>query len=98
MSTNIITPQNAKGIVKEGRAGPGRPPGSVNKVPAQIKDMIATALSEEGGVKYFQKIAQEQPVAFCGLIGKIIPLQVEGNPDNPLILTVTVGSGSSNET
>jgi hypothetical protein len=59
--------------------GKGRPKGSVNKVTAQVKDMVITALSKAGGVDYLVSQAGENPAAFMTLVGKVIPLQVAGD-------------------
>lgn len=56
----------------------GRPKGSPNKTTAQVKDMVLKALSNKGGVKYLERQADENPVAFMALVGKVIPLQVNG--------------------
>jgi hypothetical protein len=56
--------------------------------------MILTALNNQGGVEYFEHISQTQPVAFCSLIGRILPTQVEGSDESPLTLTVVVGGES----
>lgn len=60
----------------------GRP----NKNSAAIKDMVLAALSESGGVEYLKQQAQAQPVAFMGLVGKVLPLQLSGDPHNPMRL------------
>ena len=39
--------------------------------------MIEQALTEEGGVKYLREHAKKNPVAFMGLVGKIIPQKIE---------------------
>lgn len=57
--------------------GPGRPKGSQNKATVEIKDMIRGALDESGGTQYLVKQADKNPVAFMGLIGKIIPSEVK---------------------
>lgn len=62
-------------------AGRGRPKGSPNKVGAAIKEMVVTALNEaheDGGVAYLKEQASKNPVAFLGLVGKVLPLQVAG--------------------
>jgi len=69
---------------KPPRAGMGRPKGSLNKNTAAVKDMVLTALSNAGGVKYLEQQAQENPTAFLTLVGKVIPLQVAGDPDKPI--------------
>ena len=54
----------------------GRKKGTPNKTTAVLKDLILGALDEVGGQEYFVTLAKEQPVAFCGLLGKILPTQV----------------------
>lgn len=65
----------------------GRKKGTPNKITTSLKEMIVTALSEEGGVNYLRRIAREEPVAFCGLLGKIIPLQIEASKEPLVIVT-----------
>lgn len=59
-----------------GNGGPGRPAGRLNKVNADIKAMIVEALSEVGGVDYLKAQATENPTAFLGLVGKVLPKEV----------------------
>jgi hypothetical protein len=66
-------------------AGRGRPKGSPNKMQAAIKEMIVQALENKGGVEYLERQADANPTAFLTLVGKVLPLQVSGDPDNPLI-------------
>lgn len=62
----------------------GRQKGTPNKLNADIKSMIVTALSEVGGVKYLERQANENPVAFMGLVGKVLPMQVTGADGGPV--------------
>jgi hypothetical protein len=55
----------------------GRKKGVVNKTTADIKAMINNALYKAGGEDYLLRQADENPVAFMGLIGKILPKQVD---------------------
>ena len=64
--------------------GPGRPKGVPNKVTTAVKEMVVQALDELGGVEYLKKQAKENPTAFMTLVGKIIPTQIAGDPENPL--------------
>lgn len=73
-------PGRPKGIPKTG----GRKPGVSNKLTRDVKEMILNALSEMGGVEYLKKNAEENPTAFLTLIGKVLPLTVAGDKDNPL--------------
>ena len=61
-----------------GNAGKGRPKGVPNKTNAALKDMILGALDQKGGVDYLVKQADENPTAFLTLVGKVLPLTVQG--------------------
>ena len=39
-----------------------------------------------GGVEYLCAVAREDPKAFCALLGKLIPVKVAGDEENPLVL------------
>lgn len=68
------------------RKGAGRPKGSVDKGNAMIREMIVEALHGVGGVDYLIDCANDPKTktAFLGLIGKVMPVQVAGDPENPL--------------
>lgn len=63
---------------------PGRPKGVPNKLTREIKGMIEGALADVGGQAYLARQANENPVAFLGLVGKVLPLQIQGSKDNPI--------------
>ena len=69
-------------------AGKGRPKGVPNKATIAIKDMVIKALDKSGGVDYLVKQADENPVAFLSLCGKVIPLQIS-NGDEPFRIEIT---------
>lgn len=52
----------------------GRKAGVPNRVPAALKEMILEALTNLGGVEYLEKQAKDEPVAFIGILGKVLPL------------------------
>ena len=60
-------------------AGSGRVKGTPNKNTVEIKDMIRGALDAAGGQQYLLRQSEENPVAFMGLIGKVIPKDVNAN-------------------
>lgn len=70
--------------VGDGTPGPGRPKGVPNKVTADVKAMVLQALSEAGGATYLLEQARGNPNAFLTLVGKVLPLTVSGDKDNPL--------------
>lgn len=63
----------------KGKKTGGRRVGSQNKATAEIKELLRTALANKGDAAYFEKQADENPTAFMGLIGKIIPADVRAN-------------------
>jgi hypothetical protein len=62
----------------KGKKTGGRRPGSPNKVPSALKEMITEALRLEGGIKYLRRQARLNPQTFMTLLGKVLPLQVAG--------------------
>ena len=74
-----------KGSPKTG----GRQKGTPNKNTAILKDAILTAAQLAGGgddglVKYLQIQATANPGPFMALLGKVMPLQIAGDAENPL--------------
>jgi hypothetical protein len=74
------------------RPGAGRPKGSVDKGNALIREMIVSALDSVGGVEYLAARANDPRTAgaFLSLVGKVMPVQVTGDPQNPLQHSFTI--------
>lgn len=72
------------------REGAGRPVGSLDKNNKQLREMILLALDERGGVQYLADLAGSHPQAFASLLGRVLPLQVAGDPDNPIKASLEV--------
>lgn len=66
------------GSFKKGEKRPnqGRPKGSLNKNTQLIREMVANALDEAGGVAYLVSVAKSHPGPFLGLVGKVLPVQI----------------------
>jgi hypothetical protein len=62
----------------------GRQKGTTNKLTADVKAMVLEALDKAGGVTYLLTQAQSNPNAFLTLVGKVLPMTVAGDPENPL--------------
>ena len=73
---------------KPGERPVGRAKGTPNKTTAALKDMILQALDQKGGAAYLVRQADENPAAFMTLLGKVLPMQVVGDPDQPLITRI----------
>lgn len=74
----------------KGQKTGGRKKGTPNKVTGDLKSMILGALDNKGGIKYLEKQAEQNPTAFLTLVGKVLPMTVAGDPDNPVKTTITV--------
>jgi len=88
------------GAVPNGKDGKrvGRVKGTPNKHTTDIKAMVLGALSDVGGQKYLARCAIEQPVAFLGLVGKILPTQIVGDADgSPITLHLIAAQSVSAE-
>ena len=59
--------------------------GIPNKIGADVRAMVLAALERAGGVDYLHEQASANPKAFLALIGRIIPTQITGQDDAPLI-------------
>jgi len=61
----------------QGRPGPGRPPGSLNRVTVALKEAILAAGEAAGGegglTAYLTRLAVENSSAYAGLLAKILP-------------------------
>ena len=69
-------------------ANRGRKKGTPNKTTTQLKEAILAAAEQAGGdgglVKYLHDQARMNPGHFMTLLGKVLPMQVAGDKDNPL--------------
>jgi hypothetical protein len=74
----------------EKRPSQGRPKGTVNKNTKELKEMILAALDQSGGVEYLVSRANDPRTsgAFLSLVGKVLPMTVVGDKDQPLIFQV----------
>ena len=79
-------------MARDGSVSGGRKKGSLNKENKAIREMIIEALDELGGVDYLVTQAKDNPNAFMSLLAKVLPTQITGDPENPLVIKgVTVG-------
>jgi hypothetical protein len=73
----------------------GRQKGTPNKTTALLKDAILLAAQKAGGdtetglVDYLTVQASENPGPFMSLLGKVLPMQIAGDPDAPISISVS---------
>lgn len=73
---------------KPGERRGGRKKGTPNKLSGDVKAMILAALDEAGGMDYLLQQARTNPNAFMTLVGKVLPMTIAGDKDNPLAAVV----------
>lgn len=70
----------------------GRKKGTPNKINALLRSEILEAAEQahpDGRVGYLKSQATENPVAFLGLLGKVLPMQMAGTPEEPIKVEYT---------
>lgn len=79
---------------------PGRPKGTPNKTTALLKDAILQAAEQAGNevgsdglISYLKAQAKAEPVSFMSLLGKVLPMQVSGDPDQPVKMEIVWSGG-----
>jgi hypothetical protein len=71
-------------------SGQGRPKGTPNRLTADVRAMILAALDKAGGVDYLVAQSERNPAAFLALVGKVLPLQMTGANDGPVMIVTGV--------
>lgn len=73
------------------RSKTGRAKGTPNKTTKLLKDAILKAaenagnkIGDSGLVSYLEDQADKNPGPFMALLGKVLPMQIAGDPDSPL--------------
>lgn len=94
--------QRGRGKPKGSPKSGGRKKGTPNKVTGKVREAILQAFEEVGGVEYLTNIAQEDHKTFCMLLAKVLPTQVTGADDKPLIpdgfkIQIVKSDGTSND-
>jgi hypothetical protein len=75
----------------------GRQKGSLNKDNRDIRAMVIGALNAVGGQEYLAECAISHPVAFLGLVGKVMPLQIAGRDAEAFAFDFKWASAGTNE-
>jgi len=65
-------------------AGMGRKKGVPNKTTKTLREAIEASFDKVGGAAYLVRMATEQPVAYMGLLAKVLPHQVQMQSNTPI--------------
>ena len=80
---------------EKGKSGnpKGRPVGAANQLTVDVKAAIEKAFSDLGGAEYLKKIAIMDAKAFCALLGKVLPkdVQISGSDGGPIKIFIVTG-------
>lgn len=74
-------------------AGSGRKKGSQNKFTKALKEAILEAAEgshKEGTVGYLKVQARDNPTAFMSLLGKVLPMTIQGTGENGALVVHTI--------
>ena len=71
-------------------SGHGRPKGTPNRLTADVRAMILVALDRADGVDYFVEKSQRNPAAILTLVSNVLPLQMTGANDGPVMIITGV--------
>jgi hypothetical protein len=88
------------------RSKTGRAKGTPNKTTALLKDAILRAAEAAGGeetddspgglVAYLQAQAIANPAPFMALLGKVLPMQIVGPGDGPIVTRIELIAPNGN--
>jgi hypothetical protein len=67
------------------KSGAGRKKGTPNKWSRDIREAVLNALERLGGDDYLVMLGRRERKAFSNLIGKAMPMRVEGAGGKPLV-------------
>ena len=66
--------------------GAGRKKGTPNKTTRDLRETIVEAFYKAGGVSYLIEQSTANPQAFMGLMGKVIPKEIEASVTGTITL------------
>jgi hypothetical protein len=78
-------------------AGMGRKKGSPNKFTGTLRDAILASFDRVGGIDYLEIQARENPTAYLMLIAKVLPMQITGPNNGPIMVITGVARAGDDE-
>jgi hypothetical protein len=80
-------------VVAEAKPRRGRKKGTPNRFTAFGKALLEDTLWRLGGAVWLEQAARENPAAFMSLLGKLLPKQLELQPEGAAPLRIVVVTG-----
>ena len=77
---------------KPGERRGGRQRGTPNKISGTVREMVLEALAEKGGTEWLKEQMDWNPAAYMALLGKVLPMQVTGAQEGPLVIRWSDGT------
>ena len=87
-ATEMVNPKTGKvvrgaaALAIQGKAGPGRPKGSQDKINREVAELVREALEKahpDGAVAYLAQQANKSPAAFLALVGRLMPTRINAD-------------------
>jgi hypothetical protein len=72
------------------KTGGGSRKGRPGRVAAAVKEAILVAFDEVGGKDYLIGVARSNPEVFCRLLAKVLPVQLAGDPEQPIKAVLSI--------
>lgn len=81
-----------KEVTQFKKGNPGKPKGAVNKTTKLVKEVFADVFNDlqKDKVANLKAWAKKNPTEFYKLSSKLIPLQLSGDPDNPILQPIII--------
>jgi hypothetical protein len=73
-----------KGQFQKGRKKTGGRKAGGSKTQVELKQAILDAFAALDGAAYLMKVGKENPAVFCSLLGRVLPMTLAGDPNNPI--------------
>jgi hypothetical protein len=81
------------------KGNPGKPKGAVSKTTKLVKEVFAEVFTElqSDPTAKLSAWGKQNPTEFYKLASKLIPIQIAGDPENPLSFTLKGALGFEND-
>jgi hypothetical protein len=78
-------------------AGMGRKKGSPNRFTGTLREAILASFDRVGGIDYLERQARENPTAYMMLLKTVLPMQITGPNNGPIMVITGVARAGDDE-